>query len=76
MEKMKKPETSVKSSTWCERTAAPILRGVTPSAEEQREKRRMDVQALHDTECAEAKFRSKHGEIPVEERHRPPDLRE
>ena len=35
-----------------------------------------DVQALHDTECAQAKFRPKHGEIPVEEIRRPPNLRE
>jgi hypothetical protein len=35
-----------------------------------------DVQALHDTECAQAKFRPKHGKIPVEEFRGPTNLRE
>lgn len=35
-----------------------------------------DVQALHDTEWAQAKIGTKHGEKPVEKRQRPPNLRE
>ena len=33
------------------------------------------LQALHDTEWAQAKFGTKHGEKPVEKRHWPPNLR-
>jgi hypothetical protein len=77
MEKRKKAATSAKSSTWCERMAAPILRGITWSTKEWRKMTvERDVQALHDTECAQAKFGPKHGKIPVEEFRRPTNLRE
>jgi hypothetical protein len=34
------------------------------------------LQALHDTEWAQTKIVTKHGEKPVEELHRPPNLGE
>jgi hypothetical protein len=36
----------------------------------------IDVQALHNSNCTEAKVRTKHGEIPVEERQWPAEFGE
>lgn len=36
----------------------------------------IDVQALHDSKWTETKVGTKHGEKPIEKRHRPPDFGE
>jgi hypothetical protein len=78
MENRKNPETRAKSSTWCERMAAPILRGrnLVSGGMAGKDGERVNLQALNHTKWTQTKVGTKHREEPVEKCHRPPYLRE
>lgn len=63
--KRKKAETRVKSSTCCERTAAPILKKLALCTKPRKEN---NSQSLENTKSTKSKARTKHREKAVKER--------
>jgi hypothetical protein len=71
--KRKKAETRVKSSTCCERTAAPMLGKNQHCVREQGKED--SLQSLEDTEGTKSKSRTKHREKAIKEGGWPANLR-
>ena len=77
MQKRKKPETSVKSSQWCESTLAPMLyKQRARQYGGTRGQAVKDAQSLEDSKSTETKLRAQDGEEAVKVLHRPPNFRQ